>query len=77
MIRTVIKPDKKYIKLDIPEAYIGKEIEITYLLLNELNNETSKPKKTMKDFWGKLSDDTAKKLHKHVAQSRDEWERSI
>lgn len=77
MIRTVIRPDKKYIKLDIPAAYVGKEIEITYLPLNEVNKESSKPKKTMKDFWGKLSDETAEKLHEHVAQSRDEWERNI
>jgi len=77
MIRTVIKPDKRYIKLDIPKEYIGKEIEITYLPLNEVNRTTSIPAKTMKDFWGKLSDDTAKKLHEHVAQSRDEWERNI
>lgn len=77
MIRTVIKPDKGYIKLEIPKEYVGKEIEVTYLPLNEVNKATSKPQKTMKDFWGILSDETATKLQEHVIKSRDEWERSF
>lgn len=57
MVRTIIKPDKGYIKLDIPKEYVGKEIEVTYLPLNEVNKTSSKSTKTMKDFWGKLSDE--------------------
>lgn len=35
------------------------------------------PKKTMKDFRGAISDETAKELHEHVMQSRDEWEERL
>lgn len=78
MIRTIIRPEKRQIKLDIPEDYVGKEIEVTYILLDELNTrKTDKPAKSMKDFWGKLSDKTADKLHQHISKSRQEWERNI
>jgi hypothetical protein len=56
---------------------VGKEIEITYFLLGEANKEIQKPSKTMKDFWGILSDEEGAKFHEYVKQSRDEWERNI
>jgi hypothetical protein len=78
MIRTVIRPQKRHIQLDIPKEYIGKEIEITYIPLDEVNQASdNKPVKKMKDFWGSISDDTATKLHKHISQSRAEWKRDI
>jgi len=61
--------------LDIPEKYVGKKIEITYSEVDEIDR-TSK-KKTMADFWGILSDETANELHAHVDKSRSEWERGI
>lgn len=79
MVRTILIPDKAQIKLDIPKEYIGKEIEVTYIPLEELN-DISKPlnkKKKMTDFWAVLSDDTASKLHRHVCESKEEWERDI
>ncbi len=73
MLRKIIRPTDRHIQLDIPGEYVGKEIEIAYLLLEELNSKKQEPsKKKMKHFWGILSDDAAVKLHKHVAKSRDE-----
>lgn len=77
MIRTVIRPDKSHIKLDIPKEYIGKEIEVTYLPLTEVTKPIVQSRKTMKDFWNVLSDEGAEKLHEHVAKSREQWERNI
>ncbi|SDE20815.1 hypothetical protein [Niabella drilacis] len=78
MIRTIVRAEKQQIKLDIPKEYIGKEIEITYIPLEEVNQERQPlSSKTMKDFWGILSDDTATKLHTHITKTRDEWERNI
>lgn len=71
MIRTVITPTNTNITLSIPEDYIGKPIEITFLALEEL--EKKPPKKTMADFWGVISDQTAEALHQQVKQSRNEW----
>ena len=76
MIRTTVIPDNTNIHLSIPEDYVGREIEITCLPLEELNKQP-KPSKTMKDFWGVISDGTANKFHEHIVTSREEWERSI
>jgi len=77
MVRTIIRPKSNEITLDIPKEYVGKEVEITYLTLDELYGEKQKSEKTMKDFWGTLSDDATAKFHDYVKQSRDEWERNI
>lgn len=70
MVRTVITPTNTNITLSIPDDYIGKPIEITFLALEELELEL--PKKTMADFWGVISDQTAEALHQQVEQSRNE-----
>lgn len=75
MVRTVITPTDINITLSIPEDYVGKPIEITFLALEEL--EPKSPKKTMADFWGVISDQTAQTLHQQVEQSRSEWYNSI
>lgn len=70
MVRTIITPTQASISLSIPEDYVGKPIEVTFLALEEL--EPKPAKKTMADFWGVISDDTAKTLHEQVTQSRSE-----
>lgn len=77
MIRTVLTPEQTHIEFDIPAEYVGKQIEITCLSLDEI--ESSSPHKTitMTDFWGVLSEQTGKDLQNHVQNSRDEWERNI
>ena len=76
MVRTIITPDNDYVKLAIPREYVGKEIEVTVLALDELTADKS-AKPTMADFWGTITDDTAKILHRDIEQSRSEWERNI
>lgn len=75
MIRTVIIPTNTNINLSIPQDYVGKPIEVTFLALEELEQKPAK--KTMADFWGIMSDETAKVLHKQVEQSRNEWNNNI
>jgi protein tyrosine phosphatase len=73
MVRTIITPETNSVQLAIPKDYVGKEIEITILALDEL--AASKPiSGTMADFWDIISDDTANTLHKDVEQARNEWE---
>ncbi len=74
MVRTVIIPTNTNINLSIPEDYVGKSIEVTFLALEELEQKPAK--KTMADFWGIISDETAEALHKQVEQNRDEWNKN-
>ena len=75
MVRTILIPNDTHIQLDIPSQYVGKEIEVTFLALDELH-KTGGIKK-MGDFWGVLSDEAGNALRKHIDEARDEWERDI
>ncbi len=75
MIRTVIIPTAININLSVPENYIGKAIEVTFSALDEVEQKPAK--KTMADFWGVISDETAKILHQQVEESRTEWNNNI
>lgn len=71
MVRTVFTPTNTNIQLSIPKEYVGKLIEVTFLSLEEL--EQNSAKKTMADFWNVISDETANILHEEVEKNRKEW----
>lgn len=75
MIRTIITPADTNINISVPEDYGGKPIEVTFIALDELQQKPAK--KTMDDFWGVISDETAKTLHKEVEESRNKWNNNI
>ena len=71
MVRTIIIPTENTVSLSIPEEYVGKTIEVTF---HELDGSEQPPAiKTMMDFWGIISDQTAETLYNQVKQSRNEW----
>ncbi|MDR1021888.1 MAG: hypothetical protein LBL94_01205 [Prevotellaceae bacterium] len=74
MVRTVITPENTNIHLSIPENYVGKTIEITFLSLEELEQHFPV---TLGDFWGILSEEEALQLSKHTQQARKEWNRDF
>ena len=74
MVRTILTPDNTHIELDIPIEYVGKPMEIIYQTLDE-STIINQPKKTMKDFLGILSDESAEELREHIKKTRDEWQR--
>lgn len=75
MVRTVITPTETTISLSIPQEYVGKPIEITFHELHETGQKEAK--KTMADFWGVISDETAETLHFQVEQNRNGWDSNI
>jgi hypothetical protein len=74
MVRTIITPKHTDIHLSIPETYVGKTVEITFLVLDEPEQQ---PKKTLGDFWGLLSEEEYLQLKDHTQQARKEWNRSF
>lgn len=75
MVRTVIIPENTHVQLDIPVEYVGKQIEITYLALDEFGLKPKKAK--LGDFFGTISDEAADILRQHVNEVRNEWDRDI
>lgn len=78
MVRTTITADKKRISIDVPDAYIGKQVEVFVYAIDEIS-ETKKPKQKASDFRGKLNltDDQYQEFQKYLVDVRNEWERNI
>jgi hypothetical protein len=74
MIRTILRPEHTDIRLSIPDTYVGRPIEITFLALDELER---RPEKNMSDFFGLLSGDAYWALKKHTESARKEWDRGF
>ncbi len=76
MIKTTIIPQNNSLNFIIPDNYIGREIEVLLYAKDELEQEI-KPKKTMADFSGILSEEDYLSLKSHTEQARKEWNRDI
>ena len=76
MTRTSMIPQQTDILLSIPSKYVGKKLEVLLYSVEEIIEEIPS-KLTMADFWGKLSDESAQKIHENVNTIRNEWERDI
>ena len=75
MIKTLATPQNNNFNLRIPDDYVGKNIEIIFYALDEIGQQKDMtPKKSMGDFWGKISDETAQDLQKQVEAGRNDWE---
>ncbi len=70
MIKTVVTPQNNILHLDIPNNYIGREIEVLLYAKDELQVEKVKPKKTLADFTSILSEKDYQSLKSHTEQAR-------
>jgi len=80
MHRTILTPDTINVYIQIPEKYIGKNIEILVYSTDELkeeSNATNQNTKKPSDYVGCISKETAQDMLVHIEQSRKEWERDI
>lgn len=77
MIKTIVTPQNNKLSLSIPDSYVGKEIEVLLYPTDELTEEKEKPKKSLSDFSGVLSEKDYQSLKKHTEQARKEWNRAI
>lgn len=77
MIKTVVTPQNNSLHLAIPDNYIGREIEVLLRIKDEIDEEQIKPKKTMANFNGVLSENDYQSLKSYTDQARREWNRDI
>ena len=76
MVRTTLIAKNTDIHLVIPQEYVGKTIEITYLALDELESKPA-PKKKLSELAGKLSAETADAMLKEIEDGRKGWEERL
>lgn len=78
MIRKTITPDKKTVSIDVPETYVGKQIEVLIYATDELQEEKGAVKNKVKLRGAlKLTDDQYKDFQQFVNDVRDEWDKAI
>ena len=76
MIKTSITPKNNNHLIQIPNNYVGKELEVFIYAKEELITEKNN-KKSMSDFKGIISDQTAIAMHLEIQQSRDSWDERL
>ena len=73
MESTIIIPRKSRVSLSVPPSYIGKQVEVTFALIDK--TETPKPATRLSEmFRGVLSKESAESFHQHIQTMREEWD---
>ena len=74
MIRKTITPDKQTVSIDVPENYVGKQIEVLVYATDELEEQKAVLKKNTSKLRGalKLSDNQYKDFQQFVNDVRSE-----
>jgi len=72
MLSTIITPSKSRVSLSVPSSYIGKQVVVTLVLLDE--TDKSKPTTRLSEkFHGVLSKESAESFIEHTKMMREEW----
>ena len=78
MIRSLLTPQSNNLNIAIPDDYVGKKVEVLVFTYDDiLEVPVTNTTNIMEQFWGVISNHTTEEMHKHVEQSRSEWERDI
>jgi hypothetical protein len=75
MMRTVITPSENKCTIFLPDEYIGRKIEISFLALDELTLG-ERDKIALKKYRGIFKFDSKKqeKFNQYLSEIRNEWE---
>lgn len=74
MIRTVITPTDTNIILSIPEDYVGKPVEITFLALDELKSTPAITSNWTDKFKGAMTKQPLPDIDNQLNKLRNQWE---
>ncbi len=78
MIRTLITPQQQNISIQVPQNYIGRQIEVLLYAVDELVEEEKNVAPTnAAKYKGIFSKEEGEKFNKYLNQARSEWERDI
>jgi hypothetical protein len=76
MVRTIITPQNTDLHITIPEKYVGKRVEVTFLDLDEVENKTTITNNASR-FKGLLTNKEADKFNDYLKKVRKEWDRDL
>ena len=76
MVRKFIVPSERNILIEIPQNYVGKEIEVLLYAVEELEKKEIK-NKNASAYRGIFTKEEGVEFNKYIDQARNEWERNI
>ena len=76
MVRTIITPQNTDLHLTIPQKYVGKRVEVTFLDLDEIENKTVNTNNAAR-FKGLLTTQEADQYNTYLTKVRKEWDRDL
>ena len=72
MTSTIIIPSESMVSVPIPPSYIGRQVEVTFALINETNKP--RPEIRLSDMVrGVFSKEDAESFIEHTKTMRNEW----
>ena len=77
MIKTILIPNKNIVQLEIPNSYIGKQIEVLLYATDEVAKQDKTTHTLASKLKGLLSNEEADKFDTYLKQARSEWGRDI
>lgn len=78
MVRTIVTPQQQNISIQVPQNYVGRQIEVLLYAVDELVEEqqTAKPNNAAK-YKGIFSKEEGEKFNQYIQQARSEWDRDF
>jgi hypothetical protein len=77
MIRTIITPISQTVSFEVPQDYVGREIEVLLYAKDELEQQTQKKSGSASRFKGLFTNEEATKFDVFLKKAREEWQRDL
>jgi len=74
-LRKIVDVQNNTLSITLPDDFKGEKVEVIVLSIEEPKPQTKL--KNSERFSGAISKETANKIHKHLNQVSNEWERNI
>jgi hypothetical protein len=78
MVRTLVTPQQQTISIQVPQNYVGRQIEVLVYAVDELVEEEKKvTHNNAAKYKGIFSKEEGEKFNDFIKKSRNEWDRDF
>lgn len=78
MVRTLVTPQQQSISIQVPQNYVGRQIEVLLYAVDELIEEDKKAVSgNAARFKGIFTKEEGEKFNDYIKQARNEWDRDF
>lgn len=78
MVRTLVTPQQQNISIQVPQNYVGRQIEVLVYAVDELIEEDKKAMlNNAAKYKGIFSKEEGERFNEYIKQARKEWDRDF